>query len=169
MLTHIDKISRSCLLITIGLILGYFENILIYIPVPGVKIGLSNIVLLYAVLKMDAKWPVIIGVLKSLLSGLLFSGVTTIIYSVVSVICSVLIMSFLFRKLFPDKISIYGISISGSIVFNIVQIFVASVYMKTQTVFYYLPYFVLISIFSGFITAFIIKLNLKRFEDKYEK
>ena len=51
MSTRIKKITTLSILITIGMILGYIENFINIVPVSGVKIGLSNVVLLYCIYK----------------------------------------------------------------------------------------------------------------------
>ena len=116
MLTRTEKISRSCILITLGMLLGYLESMFNFIPLPGVKPGLSNLVVLYALFSLDIKYTYSIGVLKSVLNGILFSGITGIFYSLTSMFVSITVMYIIKKKfsffycIFPQtKITSYQI------------------------------------------------------------
>ena len=75
------KITALAILIAIGIILGYIESFINVIPVSGVKIGLSNMVLLYCIYKLSITDTLIVATIKSILNGILFSGIMSIIYS----------------------------------------------------------------------------------------
>ena len=122
---HTKKLTAMAILIAIGIIMGYIDSFVNVIPVSGVKIGLSNIVLLYCIYKLSIAETLIVATIKSVLNGILFSGIMSIMYSLSASIISVAVMMLLFK--YAKKISIYGISMCGSCMFNIVQFIVASV------------------------------------------
>ena len=122
---HTKKLTAMAILIAIGIIMGYIDSFVNVIPVSGVKIGLSNIVLLYCIYKLSIAETLIVATIKSFLNGILFSGIMSIMYSLSASIISVAVMMLLFK--YAKKISIYGISMCGSCMFNIVQFIVASV------------------------------------------
>ena len=142
--------------------MGYIESLITIIPLNGIKIGLSNVVILFSVFFLDAKSTYIIASIKSILNAIIFTGVSAIIYSLPSIICAVTVMIIIKKYFFPKSVSEYGISVLGSVVFNVVQIMIASAVMKTQVVFYYLNYMILLSVLTGIIVAFITKLINKR-------
>ncbi len=145
-----------------GLLFGYVENLFPIIPFPGLRIGLSNIVVLYSLFVLGLKYTLFLAIIKSILNGLLFSGTISIFYSLVSITFSVLIMYILKKLFYPEKVTEYGISVAGSVMFNICQILIASVLLKTNAVYYYMPFMILASVFTGLLIAFISKLTMRQ-------
>ena len=156
MSTRIKKITTLSILITIGMILGYIENLINIVPVSGVKIGLSNVVLLYCIYKFTFAESLLVVVLKGVLNGILFSGLMSIIYSLSAGFVTTAVMMLLYKK--TEKISIYGISMCGSCVFNIVQFFVASVLLENFLIMVNLWYVLPISLVTGFILGEVFRI-----------
>jgi heptaprenyl diphosphate synthase len=76
------KVARFGLLTAVALILGWLEQMVpIAATLPGIKLGLANTVLLYAIYLMDTKSAALLMVLKVLLSGFLFAGLSAMLYS----------------------------------------------------------------------------------------
>ena len=155
---HTKKITTISLLVSVGLLLGYIENLLNIIPVSGIKIGLSNLVVIYALYKMTLFDSLIVVIVKSLLNGLIFSSVTSILYSLPASVLSVIIMSLLLYKVSNEYISIYGISMLGSCIFNIVQFVVAAAIMTSPFILVNLWYVLPISLVTGYFMAEIFKI-----------
>ena len=128
---------------------------------PGVKVGLSNIVLLYAFYKFSYKESLIIGILKAFLSALLFSGLMSFFYSLFGVFLSVVSMIMLTR-LFKVNISVIGISIASSAMFNVGQIIASMIILLNTAPVYYLSILFFCSVINGMITGFITKILLNR-------
>lgn len=156
---HTKKISVVALLVTIGIIAGYIENFINFLPINGVKIGLSNIVLIYCICKCSFTETIIVTLLKSILTGLLFSGVMSILYSLTAGVVSVCVMFLLYK--YTDKISIYGVSMCGSCIFNIVQFFVASIVFGNVMIMVNLWYVLPISLVTGLIMGEIFRITFK--------
>lgn len=130
------KITLSALLVSLAIIFGYVENLIpIPIPVPGIKLGLSNFVLLFAIDRLPAHRVFLIMLLKTFVSALLFAGMTAFIYSFAGGVLSLLVMYA--AKRFCSWI---GISAAGGAAHNSGQLLAAFVILKNSSVFYYLPF-----------------------------
>lgn len=161
---HISKkYAHIALMASLGIILGYLENM--FIPdlvLPGVKLGISNLAVLIVLLKYTYKEAIAVGVIKSLVNGIAFSGLMSCFYSLAGVILSVLIMSNLKKFYFKDKITCIGISVAGSGFFNIGQLTVACFVLKSFIPFYYLGYYLLVSVVTGFIVGTVGEIIIKK-------
>lgn len=156
---HTKNISVVAVLVTIGIIAGYIESFFNFIPISGVKMGLSNIVLLYCVYKCSFTETMVVISLKSILNGILFSGMMSILYSLTAGIISACAMWLLVK--YVDKISIYGISMCGSCIFNIVQFVVASIVFGNFIIMVNLWYVLPMSLVTGLVMGEIFRITFK--------
>lgn len=157
------KLAVVSVLVSVGIVLGYFENVLFPQGIAfGVKIGFSNIVVVFALMYLGFNVACLIAVLKSVLSSILFMSLSAFFYSLSGVILSVLIMYILKRSISPDKISIIGISIAGSSFFNIGQILIACIYTKSFSCIYMLTYMLPLSVLTGACIGLIVMLVINR-------
>ena len=144
------KVALFGMYIALAFVLSYIENVLsLNINVPGVKLGLANLVVITALYISNVKTAIVVSVLRIILTGFVFSSMTAIIYSLAGGILSLMIM-ILLKKV--DRFSITGVSIAGGITHNFAQIIVAALMFKSRGVLGYLP----ILIISGMITGFVI-------------
>lgn len=158
-----DSIALFALLVSVGLILGYVENLFFPQGIAyGIKLGISNIVVIFSLMYLDCRQTILIAAAKVILSGLLFSSVTSIIYGICGVMLSILIMNILKKNFYPQTMSLIGISIAGSAVFNIGQVVVACPVLGTFNVVYLLVYMLPLSVVTGAITGVITKFLLNR-------
>ncbi|MBQ7040050.1 MAG: Gx transporter family protein [Clostridia bacterium] len=147
-------------LVATGIILGYVENMFSpIIPVYGLKIGFSNLVVIFALYKFNTKTALIIGALKSLLTGILFSGLMSVPYSATGIMFSVFTMHFLKNC---EKISEIGVSVSGSGMFQVGQVLVASAILKSEAPLYYLSYLLMGSVPCGVVSGIIVSILRKK-------
>ncbi len=104
------RLARGALLASLMLALGYVESLLpAFSAVPGIKLGLSNTVLLYAIYLIDIKTALLLAVLKVLLSGLLFGNPVAMLYSASGAALSLAVM--LLVKM-TERFSAMGVSIA---------------------------------------------------------
>lgn len=155
------KISNIAILSALAIIFGYIESLFPTSPIPGIKLGISNIVILFALYKTDFSSAFFIMLIKVFVTSLLFSGLNVLFYSLSGGIFSILIM-YLSKPIF-SKI---GVSISGGIFHNIGQLLAASVMMKTTAVFVYTPYLLISGVIVGFVTGNVCNIILKRIDKK---
>jgi heptaprenyl diphosphate synthase len=153
------------LLVALGTALHVVEGmILAPLPIPGVKLGLANIVTLFALSLYGLKEGMTVAVLRvlvgSLLGGLFLSPGFFLALS--GAILSTLVMAFLLRS--TTCFSLVGISIAGAVGHNIGQLLAASVILQSRSVFYYLPYLLLAAFPTGLFTGLFLKSLLKRLE-----
>lgn len=152
---NIKKLTTLALLLSISLILYRVELLLDFsFGIPGVKIGLSNIITLLILVLYGFKDSILVLILRIIMVSFLFGNLFSLMYSLSAGIVSLTLMHFSI-SLFKDKISIIGISIIGAYFHSLTQIFVASVLIDNINIFYYLPILTLVSLFSGIIIGFI--------------
>ncbi len=155
----IRDITRFGLLTAAALVLGYFEHLIPIAPtLPGIKLGLANTVLLYAIFMMDTKSSFSLMLMKVVLSGALFAGVSGAIYSFAGGLLS-LIMMLIFKRI--PGVTIIGVSIIGAVFHNIGQISIASIVVENRAVFFYLPALLISAVVTGILTGISAKYVLK--------
>lgn len=159
------KLVRLSLMLTLGLILGLVESILPPLPVPGVKLGLANIVNV-VVLYSDGFFESLLlslarVMILSILLGNLFS--ITFYISLSGAIASVTGMSLVYGILGKD-LSPISVSSFGAFMHILAQLLAVSVLMNTKDVLYLFPILSILSVITGVITgiisSYILKLRL---------
>ena len=104
--------------------------------VPGIKLGLANVVIVFALFTMGFRWAVLISFLRIALVSSLFGNVTMALYSMAGALLSLAVMEALHRT---GWFSIVGISAAGGVFHNIGQLLVAVFVVETPGLFGYLP------------------------------
>lgn len=143
-----NRITALCgVLIALALILSYLESLVpVNVAVPGIKLGLANLVTIVALKKLGIKQAVIISAGRILLSGILFGNLSVIIYSLAGASLSIIIMIIVAHiKIF----TITGISIFGAVAHNLGQIIVAVIVMENIRIMYYMAVLTAIGAVSG--------------------
>ena len=147
---HTKRITTYGLLIGLALVFSYIEFLIpISFAVPGIKLGLGNIVVVVALYKMDYKSAFIIDVVRIILVGLLFYNGASFMYSLAGGLLSFIIMALLKRS---DKFALVTVSICGGIFHNVGQILMAMVLLSSASIGYYL----VILWFTGLATGLVI-------------
>lgn len=159
------SLTLCAMLISLALALSYAERFIplqMLIPLPGIKLGLANIVTLTALYLLGAKSAFIILILRCFLGSLFGGGVTGFLFSLCGGLLSMTVMT-LTRRL--TCFSVYGVSILGAAAHNIGQIAVAILLMRSVYIGAYLPYLLIVALFTGFATgsacAGILKILLR--------
>ena len=144
------RLTLSALLIALMLVLGYVES-LVPTGVPGVKLGLSNGVLIFAVYMLGIPTSYILMTLKVVLSGLLFSGVSAMLYAFAGGLLSLTLMCLLSRD---KKISPIVVSMVGGVSHNVGQVAMAMLVLGApQQMLYYLGILILVGLACGLATG----------------
>ena len=165
-------IVLNAILACLGILFGYAEMLLVPdLFFPGMKLGISNIVVLFAVMTLRKRDAFCVGIIKAAVNGLVFSGITSCFYGIFGVIFSVSAMCGLRRMYVKKKISAIGISVVGSACFNLGQILAACIVFGTFAPVYYLKYYLFLSVVTGAVTGTVVQIILnkgvvKRFEKK---
>ena len=147
------SITLSAVLVALALALSYTERFIplqLLIPLPGVKLGLANIVTLMALYLLGSKYTFPIVILRCLLGALFGGGITGLLFSLTGGVLSLGIMA-LCKK--APLFSVYGVSILGAAAHNVGQILAAMVLMNSVYVCGYLPYLLMVALFTGAATG----------------
>ena len=154
------KIAYYGLLIAVAFVLSYLESLIpAFVAVPGVKLGLTNLVVLIALEYFGYKEAFVINMIRILLVGLTFGNGFSLLYSFAGGILSFLVMVLLKKC---KRFSLSGISVSGGVSHNIAQILVAAVILQSHALFYYLPVLLISGTVAGFAIGLISAEILKR-------
>ncbi|NMB97401.1 MAG: Gx transporter family protein [Clostridiaceae bacterium] len=124
------------------------------IPIPGIKLGLANIVTIFALFYIDIKSALIISILRCIIAAMLFGGIYSFLFSLSGALISLFVMSILMEG-YNRYFSIFGISIGGAAAHNIGQIIVASVLLKSMAVLPYLSLLLFSSLITGALTGYV--------------
>jgi heptaprenyl diphosphate synthase len=159
--TRTKKIAFVGLAASLALLLSYVEFLLppLFVAVPGIKLGLPNIIILYVLYCIDLKYAALVSFTRLFISALLFGNVMTLAYSAAGAVLSLLVMAIL-KKL--DLFSTVGVSVSGGIAHNLGQILVAVVLLDTPQIAFYLIVLALTGTISGIFIGLCGALMVKR-------
>ena len=137
------------LYVAMALILSYIESLIpLPLPIPGAKIGLPNIITLVSLLTLGWPLTLLVVIARIFLSGFLFGGGFSIVYSLGGGLLSLLVMSLLLH-FFKDKISIILVSVFGAITHNLGQVIVAAIIVQTTSLLLYFLFLMLLAIPTG--------------------
>ncbi|MBQ7277740.1 MAG: Gx transporter family protein [Clostridia bacterium] len=149
------------LCVALALILSYVESLLPpLVPVPGVKAGLANVVILYVLCRRGWKAAGAVSLVRLLLSAALFTGFGPFFYSLTGAAVS-LIGSALLQK--TGRFSPVGVSVLGGVLHNLGQVALAALVLESGYVLYYLPVLVLsgtlAGVLVGLLTGWVLRLT----------
>lgn len=155
------RITQAALLTAIALTIFMAEAQLPpLVPLPGVKLGLANIVTVYAMLMLGPGDTLLI-LLSRILLGAMFSGqMMTVLYSLGGGLLSYLVLLLLCRAL--DRNLLWACSPVSALFHNLGQLLVAAAVTKTWAVLAYLPYLVLSGLMTGLFTGVCAQLLVRR-------
>ncbi len=156
----IKWIAYMGLFVALALVCSYVE-VLIPIPIgiPGVKLGLANIVTVLALYLMGTKEALCISVLRILLAGFLFGNAFSIIYSLAGGLLSFFMMWLLKRA---DFLHVVSVSITGGLAHNIAQLLVAAVVVSNLKILYYIPVLLVAGAITGLVIGIVAAELIKR-------
>lgn len=155
------KIALFGMMVALAFTFSYFESLIPFnIGIPGVKLGLANLVVVTALYIMTPSQALAIAVIRIFLAGLTFGNVYSLAYSLCGGILSYLVM-LLVKK---TRLSIVGVSMLGGVCHNIGQIIVAAIVMETVRIAYYLPVLLVAGLITGFLMGVVSKLVIDRFQ-----
>ena len=153
------RVALCGLLIAMMLVLGFVESrIPINVGVPGIKLGLSNGVLIFAVYMLDIPTAWMLMVLKVTLSGLLFGGFNTIMYALAGGVLSMLVMSLLSRV---KGIHPVTVSMAGGAAHNAGQVALAMIVLPAPELPKFMGLLMLVGLACGALTGIVASSVMK--------
>ena len=147
------RLTLCALLIALALALSYTERFIplqMVIPLPGVKLGLANIVTLIALYLLGPKYAFAILIPRCVFGAVFGGGITGLLFSLTGGVLALTTMA-LAGKL--PLFSVYGVSILGAAAHNVGQILAAMLLMRSVYIGAYLPYLLIVALFTGFATG----------------
>lgn len=158
------KLVYFAFLVTLATALAFAESLLPNpLPLPGVKLGLANMVTLLVLYLFGLKEGLALSLLRVLFSSLLGGTFLAVAFwlSFSGALVSTLVMA-LVLKLVPS-LSIMGVSMVGAVFHNLGQLLVAGFLIQTFSIFYYFPFLLLAGIPIGLTTGYLARLLLDYF------
>ena len=154
------KVAYFGVFTALALIFSYVESLIpIQLGIPGVKLGLANLIIVIALYKMSIKETYILSVVRIVLAGFLFGNLFGILYSLAGGILSLTTMCILKKT---DKFSVYGISMVGGVFHNIAQLIMAAIVLESVSIGYYFPVLLISGLVTGFVIGLISNEMMKR-------
>ncbi|WP_461812052.1 Gx transporter family protein [Faecalimonas sp.] len=146
----------------LALIFSYVESLIpFHIGIPGVKLGLANLIIVISMYKMEKKQVYLLAITRVILAGFIFGNLFSIIYSLAGSLLSLLVM-YMFKK--NGKFSILGISMAGGVFHNIGQLLVAIIVLQSLNLIYYASVLMISGVITGMIIGIVSSEVIKRIQ-----
>lgn len=153
------RLVLLAMLTAVAMILSYVESLLPSVGIPGVKMGLANIAVIFALFRFGWKEATALSLVRVVLVSLLFGSVGAMLYSLAGAVVSLAVMALLRRI---DRFSTVGISVAGGVAHNAGQILMAMLILQTKQLLGYLPVLAISGIAGGVLTGLAAALLIRR-------
>ena len=142
-----------------AMILSYVESLLPSVGIPGVKMGLANIAVIFVLFRFGWKEAAGVSLVRVVLVSLLFGSVGALLYSLAGAVLSLTVMALLRRI---DRFTTVGVSVAGGIAHNAGQVLMAMLILETKQLIVYLPVLAITGIGGGILTGLTAALLIRR-------
>ena len=160
------KTAQLGVYIALAMILSYVESLIPFsFGVPGIKLGLTNVVTVIMMYTYGIPGALGVAVLRAVLSGFMFGNAFSIIYSVAGCVLSFIFM-YILKK--TNHFAIISVSAAGGVMHNVGQLSVAANVVKTYSVIYYAPVLIIAGVFTGIIIGIVSDEIVKRIGNRME-
>ena len=154
------KIAVLALAIALAMILSFVESqIPAFVAIPGVKIGLANIAVVFVLYKLGWKEAVLISLVRVFMVSVLFGTAVSLFYSVAGAVLSLTGMVLLKRT---GLFSTVAVSVTGGVLHNVGQILMACLLLETNVIVYYLPFLILSGVIAGVVIGVVSAIMVNR-------
>lgn len=161
------KVILISLFVSVALIVSLLEYY-IPIPIPNVRLGLSNIIIINSILLFGFKETFFISFLKAILLVIILGNPISFIYNFSAGFISIVTM-YILNKFCSKYLSLIGISVLGSVSHVMVQILVSMVLLNTRTLINFIPFLGIIGVFTGILVGIISNYMYKILRGNYVK
>ena len=153
-------LAELSLLCALAMILSYLESLVpIPIPVPGIKLGLANLAVVFAVYRLGIRQAAAVSLVRVVTIALLFGSVLSLAYSLSGAALSLLSMALLKAA---KRLSPWAVSVAGGVAHNIGQLLAAAVLLETRLFLYYLPVLMLSGVVCGAAIGILAAVLIRR-------
>ncbi len=157
------KVGQAAILAALAMIFSYIEaTIPFHVGIPGVKLGITNLVIIITLYRLGFKYAIIVNIVRILVVGFLFTGVFGILYAMSGGLISLAVMGILKKS---GAFSVIGVSLAGGVFHNLGQILMAAFIVSNAKIFVYFP----LLIFSGLISGTLIGILTSLIMSKLDK
>ena len=154
------KLSVMALTVALAMVLSFVESqVPALIAIPGIKVGLANLAVVFALYKLGAKEAVFISLIRVALISLLFGNFASLFYSLAGAVLSLTGMILLRRF---ESVSTVAVSVSGGVLHNVGQIAMACILLETDVIKYYLPFLIVSGTLAGVVIGVVSAILIKR-------
>ncbi|MBQ0065157.1 MAG: Gx transporter family protein [Firmicutes bacterium] len=154
------SIATRSMMVALAMLLSWLEaQIPPLMAIPGMKLGLTNLVVLVALYKLGIKDAFLINIVRILLVGFTFGNFYSMSYALAGGIVSFLGMLVTYKVL---KLNITAVSMTGGIMHNVGQILIAMFVVSSTKMLYYLPFLWASGIVAGCVIGIISSYLIKR-------
>ena len=151
------KLAETAVLASLAIVLGYIETLIpIPIPIPGIKLGISNLAIMLVLFRIGKKSAFGVMLIKVTVSSVLFSGFTAFAYSLCGGLLSLAVMCLL-----KNVLSVKFVSAAGGIAHNLGQLFAACAVLKDWSVMVFIPYLLISGLITGVLIGVVCELFLR--------
>ena len=158
------RVALTGMMASLALIFSYVEVLFPFnAGIPGVKLGLANLVPLIILYRLDARYAFAANLIRVILAGLLFSGLFAALYSLAGSLTSFLVM-YLLKK--PHLFSVIGVSTAGGVFHNLGQLTVAMLAVSGPQLIHYMPVLIISGMIAGIIVGIGAAILLDRIPEK---
>lgn len=155
-----NRVAYFGVFTALALIFSYVETLIpVNFGIPGVKLGLANLIIVVALYKMRLSEVYLLSVVRVLLAGFIFGNYFSIIYSLAGGLLSLTVMALLKKT---GGFSVQGISLAGGVFHNVGQLIIAAVVVETFSVTYYFPVLLIAGLVTGLVIGIVAELMLRR-------
>lgn len=157
----IKKLAFLSLCTALALLLSYVEALIppIYAAVPGIKLGLPNVAIIFALYRFGFREASAVSFVRLIIVAMLFGTAMTFAYSLAGAVLSLLVM-FLLKK--ADILSTVGVSVAGGVCHNLGQVLVAMLLLNTAEIGYYMVILAVTGTISGIFVGLCGNFMIKR-------
>ena len=154
------KIAVLALAIALAMILSFVESqIPAFVAIPGVKVGLANIAVVFVLYKLGWKEAVLISLVRVFMVSVLFGTAVSLFYSVAGAVLSLTGMVLLKKT---GLFSTVAVSVTGGVLHNVGQILMACLLLETNVIVYYLPFLILSGVIAGVVIGVVSAIMVDR-------
>ena len=141
------RVARLGLLVALAMVLSWVESLVpVPVVIPGVKLGLTNLVVIFALYRMSAAEAWRLSLVRVVLVAMTFGNAFSLWYSLAGAVLSLLVMMLLKKS---GRFSLLGVSLAGAVCHNIGQILVAMAVLRSAAAAAYLPFLLLTGTAAG--------------------
>ena len=155
------QLTLCGILTAMALALSYLENFFplsLAIPIPGIKLGLANIVTVFALYALGPGQALLILLARCFLGAVFAGNMNALLFSLMGGVTAMLVMIALRRC---RRLSVYGVSVGGAAAHNIGQMAAACITLGSTMVLGYLPFLLAVSLVTGTLTGFVTALLMR--------